>query len=41
MFQGSVASSDFIKNWSDVDIFGVIKKEVIQDEILMLRLTKN
>ena len=27
MFQGSVASSDFIKNWSDVDIFGVIKRK--------------
>ena len=40
IFQGSVASSDFIKNWSDVDIFGVIRREVIKDEILMLRLTE-
>ena len=36
--QGSIASYDFIKNWSDFDTLVVIKNDVLKDEKKLIRL---
>jgi predicted nucleotidyltransferase len=40
IFQGSIASYDFVKNWSDIDILVVIKDEVLNDEEKLIELRK-
>ncbi len=38
IIQGSIASYDFVKNWSDFDTLVIIKDNVLLDEIKLLKL---
>ena len=40
IIQGSLATNDYIKNWSDFDCVGIIKNEVLLDPNKLLKLRK-